>query len=158
MCSEFASNDSLSIALSVIGEEYYIKGFTLEGKGQDVQAKECMQKAIPIWERVVKEYPASSVAAQACCWVGDCYGKLGEYQNSIEYYQKAVDNYPAHSKGWHALSRLGRNYEELKLSAAISESEANAKIKEAYQTLVERYPNCKAAQVAQRWLNGHNGN
>ena len=50
---------------------------------------------------------------------------------------------------------IGRNYEDLKKSGAISEAEADTKIRAVYGQLVEKYPNCPVAKTAGQWLSDH---
>jgi len=38
----------------------------------------------------------------------------------------------------------------------MSEQEAVGRIRTAYQNLLEKYPNCKSAKIAQEWLENHN--
>ena len=105
----------------------------------------------------MNELPASIDATpHACCYAGDCYRKLGEYEKSIEYYERIVDDYSGDRMAWNALFLVGLNYEELKKSGSLWKSEADLKIKAAYQQLLEKYPDCKAAGHARRWLSRHN--
>ena len=85
---------------------------------------------------------------------GDCYRKLGKYGKSIECYQKVVDRCPEYEYAWNALFMVGRNLENLKESRAIPKSEADSVIEAAYKQLVEKYPDCPAAEIASRWLSG----
>lgn len=89
-------------------------------------------------------------------YAGGCYGKLGKYTKSTQCYQKVVDGCPDYEYAWNAQFMVGRNYEELRESGAISESEADTKIKTAYEQLLRKYPNCSAAKPAMDWLSRHN--
>ncbi len=96
------------------------------------------------------------VAAEAYCLAGSCYEQLGKHEEAIRCYEKVVNDYPDHRNAWLALSSAGDNYESLKELGGISEAEADMKIKAAYEQLLGKYPNCKAAEHAQRWLDQHN--
>jgi len=135
-----------------VAEQYYLKAFKLERQGLTNQAKECFRKAATIWEIVINEFADSDAAAEACCWAADCYRRLGEYELSIQYYQKVVDNYPSNRLAWHAIYMTGRNYQQLKEAGLVSAKQADSQTRAAYERLVEQYPECKPAKVAKRWL------
>jgi TolA-binding protein len=155
---DFKDYRSLASAVSRIAEQYQIIALRMdnEGIGSVEEAGYCLSKAITIWERVINDYEDSVVVPQSCCYAGDCYRKLGEYAKSAECYQKVADYYPGNSMAWHALFMVGRNYEEMKKAGTVSEAEADAEIKAAYEQLLEKYPACKAAEGAKNWLNRHN--
>lgn len=153
LIADFSDDAGLPAAVAGIAEQYYNRALQMESEELASQAQNHFQKAIAIYKIVADELPNSGDATpEACCLVGVCYRKLSEYEKSIEYYQKVVDDYPTYHLTWHALFMVGRNYEDLKESGVISESEVNAKIKAAYEQLLEKYPDCKAAKIARRWL------
>ena len=157
LISDFNDHPELQGAVSSIAEQYYNRAFQMEKEELADQAQNYFQKAIAIYEIVADELPSTGdVTPEACCLVGVCYRKLGEYEKSIEYYQKVVDDYPGHRLHWYALFMVGRNYEDLKKSGGVSSSEADTKIKAAYEQLLEKYPACKAARYARYWLSRHN--
>lgn len=160
LTADFKDYRSLASAVSWIAEQYQIKASELENEDstKTEEIRDCLSKAIAIWERVINEFDDAAVVPQSCCYAGDCYSKLGEYAKSAECYQKVVNDYPGNSMAWHALFMVGRNYEELKKAGTISESEADAKTRAAYEQVVEKYPDCKAAKAAKDWLDRNNSN
>ncbi len=106
------------------------------------------------------DYPSdsnlSSEAARTCYDAGNLYRQIGKYQKSILCHQKVVDDCPDYEYAWYAQYTIGLNYEILKKSEAISASEADTKIRAAYEQLLARYPNCPGAAHAREWLNLHN--
>jgi TolA-binding protein len=90
------------------------------------------------------------------CCVGQCYDKLSEYEKSIEFYSKVVNDYPDYDRAWYALFMVGRNYERLQKAGAVSKTQAEQQIKAAYKQLLEKYPDCETANIASRWLSKHN--
>ena len=156
LTSDFSGNPDLPDALSRTAEQYYIKGSQLEKEGLTGKSRDYFQKAAAIWEAVVNEHPGFFETAKVCCWAGDCYRKLGEYEKSITYYQKVADDYPGYNMAWNALFMVGRSYENLKESGVLSTSEADSRTRAAYEQLLARYPDCKAARIASRWLSRHN--
>ncbi len=75
------------------------------------------------------------------------------YEESKSIYQQIIQNCPDSSLAWHAQFLVGRINQDLAKAGVISQADADAKTKAAYQQLLEKYPNCKAAKAAQRWLN-----
>ena len=74
-----------------------------------------------------------------------CYSQeLGDYQKGIDYYQQVVDNWPDYQFAWHAQFFVGMYYEKLRNSGRLPELEANPKIEQAYQAVVEKYPDSKS--------------
>jgi tetratricopeptide (TPR) repeat protein len=158
LIADFNNHPDLPTAIFMLGEEYYNKAFNTKGdpNSPDAKPEEYYRKALAILERIIKELPPSATTANAYNFAADCYRRLGQYEKAIEYYQKIVDNWPDYEYAWNALFLLGRSYEDLKESGVISKSQADPKIKAAYEQLLKKYPDCKAARIARRWLNQYN--
>ena len=154
LIGDYSDNPRLPLSVFVIGEEYYNKAFRYEKEGLEAEARDSFTKALIVWERIITQLPESQSIGlkHAYFFSAVCYRRLGKYEKSIEYYQEVVDNRPDYPYAWDALFRVGRNYENLKGSGLISESEADAKIRAAYEQLLAKYPDCKAAKAAQSWL------
>jgi len=156
LIADFSGHAYLPAVVYEIGDEYYLRAFKVGNEGSANQAGEYFQKAAGIFEIVTTELPGSGITPKAWRCAGDCYRKLGEYENSVRCYQKMVDDYPGYDTTWNALFLNGRNYENLKKTGALSRSEADANTKAAYELLLDRYPDCKAAKYARYWLSRHN--
>jgi len=156
--ADFNDHSRLAGGVAHIAEQYQIKALRLENEGtaKPEEIRNCLLKAIAIWDKVINEYEDRVVVPQSCCEVGNYYRKLGEYEKSAEYYQKVADDYPGDRMAWHALFMVGRNYEDLGKLGLVPQSEADTKIKAAYEQVIEKYPDCKAAKAAKNWLNRHN--
>jgi tetratricopeptide (TPR) repeat protein len=156
LITDFKNNPGLPMAVIVVGEQYYKQGLSKENAGLADQARDRFEKAVKVWDRVINELPGSASVPEACCWAGDCYLKLGKYEESIQRFQKVVDNYPKYQHAGHALFMVGRNYESMKNAGLISESDADLKIKDAYTELLEKYPTCDIAKDAKEWIDQNN--
>lgn len=156
LIADFNGDPNLPEAVSQIAEPYYDEAFRKQSEGLESQARNYFQMAITIAELVKSKVPDFVIEPDTYLWEGACYSELGEYEKSIECYQKVVDDYPGHPMAWHALFMVGRSYEDLKESGVLSKSEADARIKAAYEQLLRDYPDCKAAKYARRWLSSHN--
>jgi len=156
LIADFSGHPHLSFAVYKVGVHYHLKAYWLGNKGNDVNAGICFQKGARIFDRVVEEFPGADILPRALRSAGDCYRKLGDYEKSIARYQKLVDDYPQFETAWNALFLVGQNYEALKESGALEDSQADAKIKAAYEQLIEQYPACSRVDYAREWLSHHN--
>jgi len=153
LVADFRGNEDTGWILSRFADQHTVKAKQLEGQGGLAdEARQHIQKAIAIYKRAINEFPSSTATAEACYFTGDCYRKLGDYEKSTLYYQRVIDEFGGYRMAWNAQFMIGRNYEDLKGSGALSKSEADARIRAAYQRVVERYPDCKAAKAARQWL------
>lgn len=123
------------------------------GLGDNVTAKAIIDKLVA---ELNADFPSGSdlsgKPADGYYHAGECYRRLGKYEKSIECYQRVVDDCPDYEYACNALSMVGHNYEKLIELGAISEAEGVPKIKAVYEQLLEKYPDCEAAEYARHWL------
>ena len=145
LIADFNDRPDLPRALSLIAAHYYKKASLqlMENQGPDEQGRDHLQKAVAIYDMLINEFPASTATAQTYRLAGDCYRKLGECEKSLVYYQKVIDDYSGYHLVYHAQFFTGRCLEALRDSGALPEPEANEQIEQAYQAIVENYPDCK---------------
>ncbi len=156
LIANFRKNPDSSEAVFNIGEQYYNQAASYEAQNLNAKAGDCFRKAIAVWEKMTAQLPSSSAyAPHAYYFSGSCYERLDEFAKAVQCYQKVVDNWPKFEFAWNALFSLGHSYENIGEAGIISQSEADLKTKTAYEQLLERYPNCTAAKIAQRWLTRH---
>jgi len=143
-------------AIFMLGEQYYNKAFGCENHGQTAEAKSHFQKAIAIWERIIKQFPeARFTTAQAYDFSATCYQRLGEYEKAIEYYQQLLDKWPDYEYAWNAQFLIGCILERLKKDGLIPDSVADPVIKDSYERVLEQYPDCRAVKAATTRLSHH---
>ena len=144
LTTNFADHPQLNWARFVVGQQYYTQNRFAE--------------AAAMWEKVMAEEPAFTYDefGEAYLFMGDCYRQLGQLQKAVENYQRSAGDYPDYKYGWHALFLTGHNYQRMKKAGGISASAADAETKAAYEQLLEKYPDCKAAKAAQDWLSRNN--
>ena len=148
LVAAYPNHAFLPDALCQIADGYYNKA-TQDSK----QPNDYFCKAEAIYQKVIDTLPASrNFVPRACCRTGDCYRELREYEKSINYYHKVINDYPTYGMAWSVLFEVGHNYQRMGESGVISKSEANVKTKAAYEQLLAKYPDCKAATAAQNWL------
>ncbi len=81
----------------VVGREFKIGEMFLSGKKRKVMGIEllpAMDKAIEIFEDVVKNSPYGEYGDIALFRLGECYRKLGRYQEAKESFQNIINDYP----------------------------------------------------------------
>jgi len=156
MVSGYQGQKHLPWAVKQIANQYRDKASGLEGQGLTNQAQSCFGEVAQIYEIVLNQLPASTANAEACYYAGECYRRLGNYPKSTEYFQKVVDEHSHYNQTANALFRVGHNYEKMLAAGQISKSEAEPKIKIAYQQLLDKYPDSAMAGYANSWLSNHN--
>jgi len=160
LISDFRGYSHLPWALSRVAGWYYRKASLqlLENGVLDSQGRDCLQKAVAIYEMVINEFPGSATA-ELYRVAGDCYRKLGEYEKSIEYYRKVVNDYSGYRLVYHAQFFMAKCFEAWRDSGGLPVSQANPQVEQAYKLVVEKYPDCKWADSACAelgWLNFEN--
>jgi tetratricopeptide (TPR) repeat protein len=155
--SEFRDHPEMPNGVFSIGEQYWEQAFSERrqaGRGQNLNDKsiEYFTKALAVWERIIRALPSSIATMEAYFLSAECYYRLGQYEKAIEYYQKVVDNWPYYEYAWIAQYRIVQRYKLLLRESDMSDSAIHAKLAEAYQRLVQKYPDCPAAKAARNWL------
>jgi len=145
LIADFADHPGLPDALWQAAEKYYNHAFRHEKEGRDAKAREYFTKVITLGQRIREQSPASRVTVETHLITGECYRRLGQYLKAIEYFQKVVDDWPDYKYACNAQCIIGECYEKLRNSGALPESEANQLIEQAYQAVIEKYPDCSLA-------------
>jgi len=148
LIADFNDQPELATAIFMLGEQYYNKALTAEPEAH-------FQKAILIWERIIKELPASGMTAQAYYFSARCYELLGEYEMAIEYYQVVIHNWPNYERAWNAQFMIARCYDKLASSGQILTADAAVQIRRGCDKVLANYPDCMAVKAAgnllKRW-------
>lgn len=153
LTANFKEEPGLAQALWLVGQQYYNKAVRKDREGSDQRARDYYRQAVALREKIIQQLPLSGFAAPAYFTAAVIYSQeLHEYSKGIEYYQKVIDDWPHYKHAWHAQVLIGKYYEKLRDSGAMSPSQANPKIRAAYRAVVENYPDCRAAKSAARKL------
>ncbi len=102
------------------------------------------KNARELFEKLLKEYPNSSLAGNAQFWIGEAYFSQKRFEEAILAYQKAIKKYPKNTKIPGALLKQGLSF------AALGDKDT-AKI--LLKQLIKKYPKTEQAKIAQRKLN-----
>jgi len=147
--TDFNDSPQLPKAVFDIGEEYYKKAL----KSGNTVAKNYFTNALIVWKKIIDGMQASANRLATVHFVSAaCYEKLGDYAKAAEHYEKVVETRRDHDFAWKAQFMVGRCYEKLGKTGDISKLRANSKTTTAYRELLEKYPDCKAANAARIWL------
>jgi len=134
----------LAKALLQSAEQYYTKACRLEDEELYVEAENNFTKAASIAEKVYHELPSFVVnIAPAYYFSAVCYRHLSRYEKAIEYYRKVVDEWPDYVYSGDALYWIGQCFESLRQSGMMSVFEANKHIKQPYDVIIKKYPDCE---------------
>jgi tetratricopeptide (TPR) repeat protein len=169
LLTQYADSPKLTEAVRMVGEGYYLRAMARVAQarkeagpdpnlprltaGLPESALQDYRKAIEILELVIRKLPADPVETPVAYRVaGESYQQIGQLDKTIECYQYVCDHWPQHPYAWNLQYLIGRSYESLKASGALPSSEADPKIKAAYEQVLAKYPNCRAAQPARNRL------
>ena len=150
LIADFNDHPKLPETVIEIGLKYYSKAHYSEADGNDERAAQYYLKAIAVWERVLAEFPPSASYTPWAYYISAVVysQELRRYAEGIACYSAVVDNWPNYEYAWHAQYFIGKYYEKLRDAGGISAEEANPLIEQAYQAVVENYPDSRSAPRA----------
>jgi len=149
MVTDFNGQPHLPTAVILAAEGVY-------ERARDVNTDEArphILKTIEILDIVINRIGLSAEVPNALILAGECYERLGQYEQAISAYKRVPTEFPDYDRAGHALFMVGRCYEQLGRTKAIAQTEADAGASQAYKGVVEHYPTSKAARAAKDWLN-----
>jgi tetratricopeptide (TPR) repeat protein len=137
-----------------IAKKYYDIGRVYQRDYFDVEAKEQFEKTAAILEASIAELRKEDIEATVESYhlAAENYRRLRDHVKAAECYQKVVDLDPDFKYAWHAQFMVGYSYDRLWNQRAIEKSEAERRIREAYEKLLREYPGCPASKAARMWL------
>ena len=104
--------------------------------------------AIAGFEYYIKSFPTSPRAGEAQVNIGNSYYLQGKFQDAVTAFQKVISDYAQSPAVPQAYLKLGQSYEALKQVA---------QAREAYEALLEKFPNDRTyATLAKQRLDGLN--
>ena len=153
---DYALDPRLGENIFRVGEGYYDRAVQEEKTGNIEQANADFRRAIEVWERIPTRLPNSDAVAEATYFIGVVYRRhLGDLEKAVQYYEKVAEEYPDYRFAWSAQGMLGSCYAQLKQAGQIMPDVADAQIQQAYERLVQRYPESCMAQRAYLRLGSH---
>ena len=155
LMTDFVDHSDLSQAVFIIGEEYYNIAMEKVKEGETEVAEENFAKALSIWQHIVENLPESKYAPHAHYFIAIYHRQRGEFLKAIEYFKIVTAKYPDYKYTWNAQFLVGYLYEKLKYAGSVSMKEADKEIKEAYESVLQKYPDCPAARAAGKLLKSY---
>lgn len=149
---DFKGHSYLPSNVMWTAEGYYRRACKAKETGDTILAKKLFDKTMQTVDVVLTQFPASEEVPNALYLSAECHYQLNDYQKSAEIFQKVADGYPNFQMASNALFMVAESHQVLKKSGAVSESQADAKTRSAYEKLLQKYPGSPSAVVAQRWL------
>lgn len=148
LIADFNGHPDLAHTIFEVGEKYFV----------DATAVDYREKAIVALEKAMGKLQSDSLpqwALELYVCAADCYVEVKDYRSTIRCYKKVVMHWPDYEYAWHMQFMIGRYYQDMSERGDIGKSEADSETKGAYERLLEKYPECKAAEAAQNWLKAH---
>jgi tetratricopeptide (TPR) repeat protein len=149
LTSTFKDENDTGFHVFQIGEEYYFRGEKTLKNREPAKANADFLKAIAIWEKNRSVLDDLEHQAYATYYSGVAYKYMGDTARAIEYYQQVVENHPDYEKAWHAQYMIAKHYEKQAAQGKTSIEQ----VRQAYQTLLDKYPDSPAAEIANKKLN-----
>jgi len=100
--------------------------------------------AAEAFKSFIASHPEGEYAANARFWLGECYFSTGRYQEAIESFTKVLDMNPSAGRAADAMLKIGLSWKIL---------DEPAKSSAAMRTVVDNYPESRAAAQARQHLN-----
>ncbi len=151
--ADFVEDAQMPLTIFRVAEYAYDKKALLQEKeGNFEKADENLQRAIALWDELIIQYPDHELAAISYHMAGDCYHRLGQLDETQQYYQEILNNHPDYRYAWHVQFMIGRIYQEMEEADLISKTDADLLTQNAYEQMLELYPDCPAAKAANNWL------
>ena len=152
MVADFNDHPDLPLALWRAADAYYYSGSRLQGADLPEKGAEQLRKVIELGRRIREKLPATDDTVEAWFFSGEAGSHIGEYEQAKGYFQKVVDMWPEHTLAASAQYRVGQTYKFMMRDGQISYSEGRVRVKEAYEKVVENYPESYLAEWAAQWI------
>ena len=152
MIGDFNDHPDLALALWRVADAYYYSGSRYQGADLEERGNEQVKMMVTLGKRLREKLPATDETVEAWFFSGVGSSHCGEYSEAIEYFQEVVKRWPAHKWASHAQYRVGTMHKYLVMHDEISRTEGRLAIKEAFEKMVEDYPESRLAGDARNWL------
>ncbi len=139
-------------AAFLVAEEFLNEGRYLENQGNVELSKKYYHKAIDHWKKVITHFSDTSLGIEANHMIANDYHYLGDYTNALNHYETVLEKYPDHEYAWNIQYMIGDSINQMKIKGMMPADEADPQIRFAFTSLLEDYPNSRAANAARTWL------
>jgi len=154
--NDFKDNSYLPSHVMWTAEGYYKMACKAREKGDVTLTKKLFDKTTTTLNVVLTQFSGSTEVPNALYLSAECHYQLNDYQVAADLFQKVADGYPKFQMAGNALYMVAQSNQNLKESGVISQSQSDTATKIAYEQLLQNYPNCNDAKLAENWLDQHN--
>ena len=163
LIKNYMDNPQLPRAIHVLGEEYYYyqspaykKELQSGSESRPISLREIFKdefenkytKSRMVWMKAIELMSDNPLTAEYYHYAGTCSRELGEYENALKYYQIVIDKYPDYKGASGVQLQIAHIYESLENEGLISVEEAYDLVINAYQEIINKYPNSSFVNLA----------
>lgn len=148
LMADYPEVKELAFHVFQIGEEYFIRAEESLRVGNPITARADFLTAIAIWEKNRTQLVDPEHRTYATYYTAEAFQRIEEYEKAVTCFQEVVDRWPDYEKAWYAQYQIAKTVEQL----ARQEKATTEEVRGAYQILLEKYPDCSAAQTANKKL------
>lgn len=112
-----------------------------------------LDKALEIYEQLVKNGPYSKVGPDAQYRIGVCYEKQHDYLSAVHAFQKVLERYPQHRLAEDAQFQIAWDYKQESKRSEYDQNSADEAIA-AFNDFLIRYPKSDKVPTAEQLLAG----
>ncbi len=137
----------------ILDREYQIGNLFLSGekmKFLGIAMLPAVDKAIEVFESIVRTAPYSSIAPRAQFNVGEAYRKIRRYNEAIPEYQKVIDNYSDSDLVPEARYQMGQCSYQTALKDAYDQTNTDVALSTLKNFVKKHQDNKKAEEIQQR--------
>ncbi len=144
---------------TVLQQQFEIGNLFLAGERQKawgIRWLPSLDRAVEVYEQVVKNGPYSPVAPESQFRIGLAYEKQRDYLAAVHAYEKLMERYPKLPLAEGAQFQIGWEYKKESARAEYDQNAANQAIA-AYTDFLLRYPKSDKVALAEQYLTGLKG-
>ena len=144
---------------TVLQRQYEIGNLFLAGERQKawgIRWLPSLDRAVEVYEQVVKNGPYSPVAPESQFRIGLAYEKQRDYLAAVHAYEKLLERYPKLPLAEGAQFQIGWEYKKESARAEYDQNAANQAIA-AFTDFLLRFPRSDKVAIAQEYLIGLKG-
>jgi tetratricopeptide (TPR) repeat protein len=145
--ADFNQNSYAGDCLGRVVIGCYKRAVELKEQKQPEKAMRYREVAANIWERIQKEnLHIGTNAVYLYFYVGANYLELRQWENTIENFQKVIDDYPDFEHACTVQTAMSYCYEQLRDSGDLPKEGVNPILEETYKAILSNYPGCYATK------------
>ncbi len=151
--------NKVDLYLRTMSQACYNRGWALKTSGNVSKAKEYFLVDVAIMERLFTDFPNSSLAPSGAFCAAVVSGQeLDDYGKAADYFQRVADSWPDYKHADLCQLKAAEYLTEMVKYDLLPAEQTKPVIIEAYQAVIDNYPQSKYAQSAAVRLKNLNNN